>query len=189
MGLPRDFPLHSNRPFTGSCCRRTQASTTSVSCTLSPQRWRKLTACICIADNHCGAIEPYQTHLRACLRLHKSDLCPLARRDRRRWGRPITAIRRLCLGMPKLPPHLVLRKLKRAALPRLCRREVQIKHVWFISKQHAACRNQVAGLQGQRATRSPGHHAAGTLPASGTSEGTPPKEEPHSACAYMSPPL
>lgn len=36
-----------------------------------------------------------------------------------------------------------------------------------------------------RHTRSPGHHAAGTLPASGTREGTTPEQEAHFSYAYM----
>ena len=58
-----------------------------------------------------------------------------------------------------------------------------------LSKQHGL---QEPGCWPSRLARhinSPGHHAAGTLPARGTRVGTTPEKEAHFSYAYLSRPL
>ncbi|KAF2631688.1 hypothetical protein BU25DRAFT_194904 [Macroventuria anomochaeta] len=95
------------------------------------------------------------------------------------------------LGMPKLPPLPVLPKSKYAASPAAMSstKAVQAEYAWPPQNSTACQEPCFWPPRLARHTRSPGHHAAGTLPASGTREGTTPEKETHFSYAYMSRPF
>ena len=128
----------------------------------------------------CGAVDTYQTNLRACLWLHKSDLWPNKTQMQGGPCLPITAIRALhvsvCRNYHRFRPYPKATVLPHPQLQCRQRRRRQSMHGHF--KAARGLREPGCWPPGlARHTRSPGHCAAGTLPASGTRKGTTPEEE------------
>lgn len=174
----------------GSCLRRTQASTSSVSCI---RRWRELVRLrLRLQDNHCGAVEPYQTNLRACLRLHKSDLWPNKTQMKAgpvpaNHGNPRTS--RLGMPKPRLLPVLLKKECAASPAAILSTEAVQAEYAWFLQNSTRAATTRLLASRLSAPYTLTWHHAAGTLPPSGTRGGTISEEEAHFSYAYMSPPL
>lgn len=144
------------------------------------------------ADNHCEVSNPTrQTSEYACD--FTSEICgQTGYRCRRGRCPPITADRENSISVCRNLTFILSGSAQKQACC-LCRgpnrQAVQIVYAETLQSSTRLGEPGCWPPSLARHTRSPAHHAAGTLPASGTREGTTPEQEAHFSYAYMTRPL